>query len=454
MRSLSVRVPVLAAAVLAVSVVLTVVIGYQLLVLAGERDLDRAMTAERDRFERSLARTRDEEGAGAPLRLRRAAAEYLALHPPTETYLIVLRIDEDLLSTSGGPGELVAMRDAGTLPEGEPGALATIGTDVGPVRVMTSRVLLGQQEAAQFQVYAPLQPVRDSALEEVRALALAGGLSVLVGGVLLAVVLRRALAPLRSLARATTSIELGAATRSRFSTEKAPEEVALLAAELNGMLDRLDEAVRARQELFAATSHELRTPITIALGCIDTAASPSPETLATVRQELVAMGRLVDDLMTLARAEAPDFVELRPVEVLELVDDLRLRAAGRSMDGVSFGPVPDVVVRADQGRLEQALLNLLVNARVHNPPGTEIEVGAELRGADLALLVRDRGRGIHPVVREHVLEPFVRGPVEDGVSSTGLGLAVVAAVTEAHHGEVEIASGPEGTTVTLLVPVR
>jgi two-component system, OmpR family, sensor kinase len=458
MRSLTVRVPVLAMAILAMSLASAGFIAYELLLVAGRRDLDAVLERERDRFERSMLITREVSGAtrsDATRTLRRAVTEYMALHPSTESYLMVVQMEGDVLTSPGGPEELVRLRDRRLLPTSTPGELETLDTPLGRIRSLSARILVGGEHVASFQVSGSLEPIRREALSEVRRLAVAGVLSLVLGGTLLALVLRRSLASLRGLAGAARSVQLTDLS-IRVPQPKRADEVAALAEEFNRMLHRLERAVRSRQELFAAASHELRTPITIARGHVETleaAARNDPtalsHTVAIVREELVRMGRLVDDLMALARADTEDFVHLKAVGLPEFFDDLRLRLAGLEMEDVTFKPVPDVAIRADPDRLAQAMLNLVVNARVHNPPTTRIEVGVTNREGEVAMFVRDDGRGIPSSIRHRAFEPFVRGPNEHAAHSTGLGLAVVQAVMAAHGGGVDLQTGPTGTSVTL-----
>jgi signal transduction histidine kinase len=459
MKSLSVRVPALAMAVLALSLISAGFIAYELLLVAGRRDLDAVLERERDRFERSMQHTTQDVGRettriGATRILRRAVVEYMALHPSTESYLIVVRMDGDVLSSPGGPEELVKLRDRGDLPTSRPGQFETLDTPLGRIRSLSTRILMGDERLASFQVVGSLEPIRREALGELRRLAVAGLLSLVLGGILLALVLRRALAPLRRLAGAARSVQLTDLS-IRVPEPKRTDEVAALAEEFNRMLDRLERAARGRQELFAAASHELRTPITIARGHVETleGARNDPaalaETVAIVREELVRMGRLVDDLMALARADTEDFVHVELLGLAEFFDDLRLRLAGLEMEDVTFEPVPDIGIWADSDRLAQAILNLVVNARLHNPSETRIEVGVSEEEGEVTVFVQDDGRGIHPSIRDRAFEPFVRDPQENAEQSTGLGLAVVHAVAAAHGARVDLETGPAGTTVRL-----
>jgi two-component system OmpR family sensor kinase len=462
-RSLSVRIPVLAMGVLAISLFVAALTAYELLLVAGRNDLDTVLRREVSRFRHNMERiTRDllgrEDGLTGLRTFRRAVIEYMALHPSNESYLVVVRIDGDVLSSPGGPEELVRLRDRQGLPTSAPGEIETLETPLGQIRSLSSRVTFQEEPVATFQVAGSMEPIRTHSLRELGRMAGAGMISLALGGALLTLVLRRALVPLRRLASTARSIEL-AHLGKRVPEPEGRDEVAVLAGEFNRMLQRLECAARNRQELFAAASHELRTPITIARGHIETLEAASrdgseavSETVAVVREELVRMGRLVEDLMALARSETQDFVIMRPVALPAFFDDLRLRLAGLGMESVTVHPPPDVTIRADPDRLVQAVLNLVVNARMHNPEGTRVEVGVTQRNGSMALVVRDDGRGIPPSIRDRAFDPFVRGPDEEDQSSTGLGLAVVQAVIAAHAGTVDLLTGDSGTTVTLRIP--
>ena len=224
-------------------------------------------------------------------------------------------------------------------------------------------------------------------------------------------------------------------------------------------LDRLAEASANQREFMASVSHELRTPITIARGHLELLERMDPdqqqagrETVAVLRDELARMGRLVDDLLAMARADMDDFVRPRPVELVQWFEELELRLAGLAATGrTRVDPPPPVTVTVDPGRLAQAVLNLVTNAHVHTPPGTSVEVRATTDGALLTIAVRDDGPGIPADIRDRVFAPFVRAG--EAPTSTGLGLAVVRAVVAAHGGQVGLDSGSAGTTVVLELPV-
>jgi two-component system, OmpR family, sensor kinase len=276
-------------------------------------------------------------------------------------------------------------------------------------------------------------------------------------GLLLSLPLWRALAPLQGLAQAARSTELRALT-ARVQEPGTGDEVALLAREFNTMLDRLERASANQHEFMASVSHELRTPITIARGHLELLQSlgredPAlvDETVAIVQDELARMGRLVEDLLAIARSDMEDFVRPRSFELVGWFEDLELRLAGLSMGRrIIVHPPPALTLHADPDRLSQAVLNLIVNACLHTPAGSTVHVRTAPSGGSMAFEVLDDGPGIPVEIRDEVFAPFVRAGEE--ASSTGLGLAVVRAVVAAHGGDIELDTGVAGTRITLLLP--
>src|SRR5690606_13936880 len=173
--------------------------------------------------------------------------------------------------------------------------------------------------------------------------------------------------------------------------------------------------------------------------------------------ELDRIARIVDDLGAIARGASGADVVVGPVFAPDVLDELRRRVAGLGLEDVEIADPPPVVVRADEGRLAQSLLNLVVNARTHTPPGTRVRVTATVEDADGAtdggwqvLAVAEDRPGIDPAVRDRAFEPFVTTRAS-GRRSTGRGLPVVKTLTAAQGGTVELDTAPSGTTVRIRV---
>ncbi len=466
-RWLRVRVPATAMVVFTVSLAVAAILAYELLLQDGRSDIDIVIAREHERFERSIATLleevrQDEPSADDRTALERAIRRYLELNPSTASYWTIVTFEDGLrLAASNGPPELEPLFTDRRLPTGPLNAREVIdtGTEAGQILTSSAPILLGGEQLATLQIVAPMAPVRSEAREAAYVIAAAAGASLLVGGVLLAATLWRALTPLSGLAAAARSTELQRLD-ARVEEPDSGDEVALLAAEFNGMLERLEAATRQQQEFLASVGHELRTPITIARGNLElvtTVDRDDPaaieETVAIVSDELGRMGRLVEDLMTFARVQTPDFIRPRPLDLVSWFEELELKLQATPLGRqVRIVPPPPITLEADPDRLTQAVLNLTNNAAVHNPPDTPIRIRAAMDPDHprLLLLVEDEGHGIDPEILDEVFSPFVRaGEARD---STGLGLAVVHAVMTAHGGQVDVRSATTGTVVTLALP--
>jgi two-component system OmpR family sensor kinase len=171
------------------------------------------------------------------------------------------------------------------------------------------------------------------------------------------------------------------------------------------------------------------------------------------------MTSLVEDLLLLARLDAQRELEAEDVDLSRLLVDVvsDAHAAGRDHEWDLELPDEPVVVRGDDPRLHQVFANLLANARVHTPAGTRVSVELKppLHG-EVAVLVHDTGPGIAPELQPTLFERFVRGDSSRNrnTGSTGLGLSIVSAVVQAHHGSVSVESTPGSTTFTVRLPVH
>jgi len=456
-------------AVFAVSLAVAAILAYELLLQDGRNDIEVVLAREHERFERSIATLLDQTREDDPTAddvtaLEEAVRRYLELNPSTASYWTIVTFEDGLrLAASNGPPELEQLFTDRTLPTGTLNTREVIDTGAEAGEILTSSVpiILGGEQLGTLQIVAPMAPVRSDAREAAYLLAAAAGASLLVGGVLLTATLWRALAPLGALAAAARSTDLRRLD-ARVEEPDSGDEVALLANEFNRMLDRLEAATSQQQEFLASVGHELRTPITIARGNLElltTVDRDDPDavaaTVAIVRDELGRMGRLVEDLMTIARVRTPDFVRPRRLDLVSWFEELELKLrATASGQRLAIVPPPPVTLLADPDRLTQAVLNLTTNAAVHNPPGTPIRIRAALEPERdrLHLVVEDEGHGIDPEIIDDVFSPFVRAG--DARDSTGLGLAVVHAVLTAHGGEIGVRSDITGTAVTLALPWR
>ena len=304
------------------------------------------------------------------------------------------------------------------------------------------------------QIARPLTEV-DDALARLRLflviVALAG---IAFAAVLGAVVSRAALRPVTSLTETAETVTETGDLSQRIEVQ-GNDELSRLATSFNTMLAALEESTRAQRQLVADASHELRTPLTSLRTNIEVLASdhalPPDERerlLSDVVEQLDEMTTLISELIELGRAEERN-VEPKDVR-LDLVTAEALERVQRNRPGVVFTTLlDDSVVRGVPSSLERAIGNLLDNAAKWSPPGAHVEV----RVADGAVVVRDHGPGIADEDLPYVFDRFYRARGARGMSGSGLGLALVRKVAEAHGGEV-VAERVEGggTRMTMRLP--
>jgi signal transduction histidine kinase len=212
------------------------------------------------------------------------------------------------------------------------------------------------------------------------------------------------------------------------------------------------EQDRLRRQLMADVAHELRTPLAILQGriegLIDGVYPPDPARLGELLEETRHLSRLVEDLGTLANAEA-GALDLRKelVDVAELIRD-----AAASLDAKIEVDAPDELptIDIDPVRIREVLLNLLSNAVRHSPAGATVTIRAEAGARQIVIRVIDRGSGIAAEDLPRIFERFQKGRDSKG---SGLGLAIARKFVLAHGGEIHVASElGRGTVVTVALP--
>ena len=282
---------------------------------------------------------------------------------------------------------------------------------------------------------------------EVANLELILALAVLIGSALAfgagAFVARRAMAPIAELTAAASEIQRTGNPDHTLPAPIADDEGAELSRTLSGMLASLSEArnetetTLERQRAFVAdASHELRTPLTSVLANLellaDSLKGADLEIAQSALRSTQRMRRLVGDLLLLARADADI--------VIEAASELEPASRDHALE-LDVQPTPVVGNRDD---LQRVATNLIENALRHTPPGTRGTASTRpLPDGTAELVVADDGPGIAPDERASLFERFVRGAGDRG-RSFGLGLAIVAAVVNAHNGTVAVDESPHG----------
>ena len=256
----------------------------------------------------------------------------------------------------------------------------------------------------------------------------------------------------------------------RRLTVTRQDELGRLAVAFNGLVDRLESALAVRRQFLADASHELRTPVSIARTAADVALAGDRRSNAEYRDalELVAkqmkhLGRIVADMLTLARSDVSDW----PISAIEFYFDELLTDASDSLSllsgecGVTIEVATpgDLQVRGDEGLLRQMLVNLLENALRHTPAGGEVRAIVTTNSRNVVLSVRDTGHGIAEADRARIFERFVHvaapgTDVNRTGGGTGLGLAIAQRIARAHGGDlVLVETGATGTQFATTLPI-
>ena len=271
-----------------------------------------------------------------------------------------------------------------------------------------------------------------------------GAIALLLGSGLAWLAAGRVLRPVRDttdLARRITDTDLS----GRIPTH-GRNEVSELAVTFNRMLDRLEAALTTQRRFLADAGHELRTPITVIQGNLDTltvTTTDDAQTLAIAADELARMTRLVDELTLLASSERPDFLRLEPAELTALTRSLAAKA--QALDGRPWvlADTASGTAVLDPQRITQAVMQLAANAVAHTPPGTMVEIGSAIKGNRVEFTVADHGEGIPAAQAGRVFDRFARLDPRR-TDGTGLGLSIVAAISAAHGGDVRLAERAGG----------
>ena len=289
------------------------------------------------------------------------------------------------------------------------------------------------------------------------ALRVAAGVGLgmlLVGSVLAWLLADRVLRPVKAVTETARSISGG--DLSRRIPESGHDEIGVLAQTFNDMLARLETAFETQQRFVNDAGHELRTPITIVRGhleLLDDDPADRQATLALVMDELDRMARIVNDLLTLAKWEQPDFLTPAPLEVRALIDDVLAKASALGPRNWQLDAFADTVIVADRQRITQALMQLAQNAVQHTGDGDEIGLGAFVGDGQVRFWVRDTGPGIPFEEQPRIFARFYRAGAERRSDGAGLGLAIVQAIARAHGGRVDLSSVPgSGATFTIVLP--
>jgi len=282
-----------------------------------------------------------------------------------------------------------------------------------------------------------------------------------IGGMFLA---GRTLKPVERMA--DTAKAIGESDLSRRIDIQTEDELGHLAATLNGMIARLEEAFQKQRQFVADASHELRTPLAIIQAesslALDKRRSQGEyrKSLELVNQEVAYMSDIVGKLLLLARSDAGfEPVVSEDVDIAglfsELAQDVGALAQEKGLQ-FSLGPAESLVVRGDRLKLRQLLLNILDNAVRYTPAGGSVTGSVARRNGSAVVSVADTGVGIPPEHLPFIFDRFYRVDKvrSGGEGGTGLGLSIALTIAKMHGGTIEVESQPgKGTSVSVVLPL-
>jgi two-component system, OmpR family, sensor kinase len=292
---------------------------------------------------------------------------------------------------------------------------------------------------------------------------LAGAAVLLVAGALTVLAMRSALGPLRHVAAVAQRIASGD-RRQRLRPRRPGTELGQMAASFDAMVDSLEEAVAqatrsesAMRRFLADASHELRTPVAALQATAETLLREQParprrdQLEAELARGTQRLGRLVDDLLNLARLQANEPLRTEAVDLTQVTESLVRETRARTPAHISVTHTGRAVAIGDPDAITRALRNLLDNAVRAGGDDGRVRVKLQRSPTHVRATVSDNGPGVPPDERERIFEGFVRVNGSSGVG-TGLGLAIVRAIARQHHGTVTCDDCETGAHFTLELP--
>jgi heavy metal sensor kinase len=326
-----------------------------------------------------------------------------------------------------------------------PDGLANISTPAaGDLRVYSEPILATNgTRLGTFRVADPRAPIERAQSALLHTFLLVGVVALLAAAVVagwLATLITR---PIRRVASVASDIDAGDLTH-RIGDVGGSAEVQQLAESFDHMLDRLEAAFQRQRQFVSDASHELRTPLTVLRGQTELLARRGDDpqererVLSMLLRELDQMNKLVEDMLSLARAEAGELVKPRPIVLGELIEDLERDLPLLGDRDYRVEPIPEGMLNADPERLTQVFRNLVRNAVAHTGPGDRITISGKSQGGSIEFCVADTGPGIPADRLERIFDRFHR--VDDARDrdhgGSGLGLAITRAIVEAHGGRI------------------
>jgi heavy metal sensor kinase len=360
--------------------------------------------------------------------------------------------------TMEGPG--------GAPPEAEVRFFTRERPNAADLRGIDYPLLKGSAFLGAIRVTISQAPVERILAELKNRLIITGGLALVLMAALSLFLYRKRLEKLTVLAQ-----KMDQTTAENLADQRLPEsedrgELGTLVQSYNALLTRLDSAMRRARQFSADAAHELRTPLTVLRGETEVALrwTRDPEefrsTLESNLEEIDRMGRIIEDLLLLAKSEAGELpMEKTQVNLNDLMRDLyqqgKVLGENKGIAVTLEMPEAEVVqVMGDELRLHQMGLNLLTNGIKYTPTGGRVRMKLQCEADQAVIVVSDTGHGMAPEHLSRIFDRFYRiDKNREQESGAGLGLSIVKWIVDAHEGRITVTSKPnEGSEFKVFLP--
>lgn len=326
-----------------------------------------------------------------------------------------------------------------------------------PIMVNGSPVGTVQVQFVDRRLVVAADNLQAAAIEAVLG---ATGVAALVALVVALVVARHFTSPVTRLVEWSLAVSQGDRDARVGELRHAPVELIGLGATLDKMSDALTSEEQLRREQAADIAHELRRPITVLQATCEALTDGvlpfDQEQVVSLREEVLQLASIVEDVQTLTDEDAPPRSALRTCDLATIAESVATAwAASFTAAKLEFDwQLSPALIQVDPRRLHQVIANLLSNAMKFTPAGGQVQMNLIACSGQARLSVSDTGAGLDPEDRAHLYQRRWRGASSRGVQGSGLGLAVAAELMRAQGGHLEVASEPgRGSTFTIVMPL-